>query len=461
MSRVAAFDTQPEHELADVPHERGIPILGVLPRLLRDPPAYLLEVSKKYPGELAALQLGPSRLYLVWEPEHVQHVVVDHSRNYSKGRMWDATEQLFGNGLLRSEGQFWLRQRRMMQPLFGSRHLASLVETMNGVVDRRIERLIEECSSSATVDVGKLMASLTQGVLLETMFGRALSWESANELGQHLIEALRAINLKVFLFFLPKAFPLPGAARLRRAIHAIDEAMLGLVASRRASGTRPDDLLSRLLRAQDDESRSMDDRQLRDELVNLFVAGNDTTAHALTFFWYVLATHPEVEGRVRDEVQSVLGSRNPSSDDINQLSYTRRVFQETMRLYPPVWMFPRYCAKGDVIDGYPIPAGASLLVLPWLAHRNPRVWEDPETFDPERFLPERVAKRQRYAYFPFGGGPRQCIGSAFAMIEAPLIIARLLQKFRFRLNAGYRMVPLSSSTLRPKGGLPMTVELLH
>ena len=443
----------------DAARERGVPLLGVLPDLLRDPPAFLSRVARAHPDELVAVRVGPRWIYLISRPAHLQHLLVDEARNYSKGRMWDATRELFGNGLLRSEGAFWFRQRRMMQPLFGAKHIASLVDVMVDVVDREVARLSTLSGSPAPVDIGGSMTSLTQRVLLDTMFGSTISAEEADSLGRQVVDALRVINLKVFLFFLPDKFPLPGSARLRAAVQAIDTAMLRVVGERRAHQERRNDLLSLLLYARDDESQDgMDDRQLRDELVNLLVAGNDTTANALTFFWYLLAAHPDVEHRVQAEVEQVLGDRRPTAEDIARLSYTRMAFQEAMRLYPPVWMFPRFCVNDDIVGGFRIPAGSAVLVVPWLTHRDPQLWDDPDVFDPERFRPERVLTRPKYAYFPFGGGPRQCIGNAFAMTEGPLIVARMLQTLRFRLISGYRLVPSSMSTLKPKGGLPMLIE---
>lgn len=451
--------TSPAPVAREVVRERGVLLLGALPGLLRNAPAFLSRLSLAHPGELIALRIGPRWVYLVSQPEHLQHVLVDNVRNFPKGSMWNATKDLFGEGMLRSEGPLWLRQRRMMQPLFGTKHLSLLADAMVDVVDREVRSMERLAAPGVRCEMGSLMTSLTQRILLEAMFGTAIPREDADRLGQHIVDALRVINLKVFLFFLPGKFPLPGRARLRHAVGEIDRAMLGLVGQRRQSGESRNDLLSLLLDARDDESNeTMDDRQVRDELVNLYTAGTDTTANALTFFWYLLATHPEIESRVRAEVREVIGTRLPVHADLAKLTYTRMAFQEAMRLYPPVWMFPRFCSQDDVVGGYPIPGGSALLILPWLTHRDPRFWERPEEFDPERFLPQRSAERPKYAYFPFGGGGRQCIGMAFAMMEASFIIARMLQTFRFRLPPGYRMVPASMATLKPRGGLPMLVE---
>lgn len=445
--------------LREVARERGFPVVGVLPMLLRDPPSYLSSVARAHPGELVAIRVGPIWVYLISKPAHVQQVLVDNVRNYGKGRMWDATRQLFGNGLLRSEGAFWLRQRRMMQPLFSAKYLNGLSDVMVDAIDKEIARMARHAGQGQPAELGGAMTALTQRVLLETMFGASLSGDDADRLGTHIVDALRVINIKVFLFFLPEAVPIPGARRLRDAVRAIDTAMLSLVGERRRHPRQRDDLLSLLLQARDGECHDgMDDRQLRDELVNLLVAGNDTTANALTFFWYLLSVHPEVERRVRDEVDSVLGGRRPSAADVACLTFTRAALQEAMRLYPPVWMIPRFCVADDVIDGFPIQAGAAVLVLPWLTHRDPALWRQPDEFDPDRFLPEQASRRERFAYFPFGGGARQCIGSSFALLEAVLVIARVVQSLELRALRSYRLVPSSTSTLKPKGGLPMFIQ---
>jgi cytochrome P450 len=307
--------------------------------------------------------------------------------------------------------------------------------------------------------MGREMTAITQRVILETMFGPGIDRAETDHLGDQLSIAFQEMNFRTFLYFLPKRLPLPGDKRLRRAIAAIDEAMLRLVRMRRAGGGADrEDLLSLLLRARDEGSHEgMDDRQVRDELVTLFAAGNDTTANALTWVWYALGRSPEVERKLRAEIAEVVGDRRPTHADLARLPYTKQVIQEVMRLYPPAWIFPRFADDEAVIGGHRVPAGSAVLLSPFVGHRDPAFWPDPEAFDPERFAPGPSAERPRYAYFPFGGGPRQCIGNFFAMMEAQLITVMMAQRLRPRLVPGHRVVVSSMSTLKPRHGMKMTL----
>jgi cytochrome P450 len=445
--------------IREVPLEKGWPLLGVVPSLVRNPLAYLTGVARRRPGEIVAVRVGPIRLHVISDPEHVQFVLADEWRRFSKGGMWEATRPLIGNGLVAAEGDFWLRQRRLMQPLFGPRFLSSLVPQMVAAIARELDRLPAQAGAGEPVDVGDLMACITQRVLLETMFGASLDPAEAEGLVGHLLTAFRAMNIRLFLYFAVDKIPLPGGRAFRRSILAMDEVLMRLVKERRASGAAQSDLLSLLLGARDEEAaEGMDDRQLRDELVTLFVAGNDTTANALTWLCHALDENPEVDRRMRAEVAAVLGSRLPTEEDLPRLSYTKLVLQETMRLYPPVWMFPRFAQDEIVVGGYRIAPGSAIILCPLVTHRDPRFWERPEAFDPERFMPEAGAGRPRYAYYPFGGGPRQCIGNTFAMMEGTLIAAMLAQRYRPRRVPGRKVELASASTLKPKHGLKMTFE---
>lgn len=440
-----------------VPTKRGYPIVGVIPDLQRDPPGFLQRVAREHPGEIVALRVGPIHFYLVTHPDHVESVLLEHWRDFSKGGSADAARPLLGNGLGTSDGEFWLRQRRLIQPLFHPTRLASLAEVMVEVIDREVTRLSRH-RATTVIEMGNEMSQVTQQVFLETMFGRGLDQGAAESLVKHVLLANKAMNIRLFLYFLPRRFPLPGDRALRRAVAAIDEMVLGAVRARRRSGEERNDLLSLLLRARDeDDGRGMDDRQLRDELVTLYVAGSDTMASTMTWLWYVLARHPEVDRRLRAEVHDVLGGRRPTYADLARLSYTKQVLQETMRLYPAVWMFPRLASKDVVIGGYLIPARSPLLLCPIVTQRDPTFWSEPEAFDPDRFAPDRSEGRPRYAYYPFGGGPRQCIGNGLALMEGQLIIARMVQRFRPTLVPGHPVVVASQTGLKPRHGLKMTL----
>ena len=440
-------------------HEAGLPLVGVVPSMLRDGPGFLLEASRRHRGEVFSIKLGPEAVYVVSSPAHLQHVLVDHARDFGKGGMWKAARTLLGNGLVTSEGDFWLRQRRLMQPLFGAKHLASLGGLMVDAIERERERIGHEDHSQRPVEMGAEMTQITQRVLLEAMFSTSFPADEAARLCGHLDTAFQAMNLRLVLYFLPDFVPLPGDRANRAAIAAIDEAVLGIVRARRERPLRRTDILSQLLDARDaDTGEAMSDRQVRDELVTLFVAGLDTTAVTLTWMFYLLDRHPHLDARLRAEVSAVLGGRNPTVDDLPKLAYTKRVLQETMRLYPPGWLIPRNAVCDTVVGGRTIPAGASMILSPYLTHRDPAHWEDPDTFDPERFLPERAAGRPKLAYVPFGAGGRQCIGNHFAMMEAQLITAMLVQRFKPRLASGRTVKPTGAGTLKPAGGLWMNFD---
>jgi cytochrome P450/geranylgeranyl pyrophosphate synthase len=435
---------------------RGYPLVGGLVDILRDAPAYLTRIAREHPGEIVGFPFGPATAYLVTHPDHVRHVLHDEWRSFTKGGMWKATRPILGNGLVTSEGAFWLRQRRMMQPLFNAENLAALTGVMVDVIEREVTRLAAR--GSVTVDMGREMSALTQRVILETMLGQGIDRDETDRLGDEVQIATAHLLLRVLLYFLPERFPLPGDRRYRAAIASIDEAMLRLVRERRACGAERHDLLSLFLRARDEHTgEGMDDRQLRDELVTMFLAGHDTTASAMTWLWYELERHPEVERRLRDEVASVLGNRTPTFDDLARLAYTKQVIQEVMRLYPPTWMVPRFAHQEAIIGGHRVPAGSPMLLSPFVSHRDPAFWPEPEAFDPDRFTSERSARRPRYAYYPFGGGPRQCIGNHFATMEAQLITAMMVRRLRPRLVPGHRVVPAAVSSLKPRHGMKMTL----
>jgi len=404
--------------------------------------------------------MGPIRLHVLSEPEHVQHVFSDNWRNFVKGSMWKPVRRLLGRGLATSDGEIWLRSRRLMQPLFSPKHLKVLVDHMVRVVAGAIPRFEHMAMTGEPIDMGREMMDLTQEVLLSTIFGASVDRRTSRALADAINAAFEAINTRLFLFFVPERVPLPGERALREAVATIDEAILRIFDERRHSQSERNDLLSLLLHARDDETgEKLAEKQVRDELVTLFVAGNDTTTASLTWLWHSLSENPEVERKLHAEVASVLGDRQPTFDDIAHLTYTKMVFQEALRLYPPVWFLPRFAVADDIIDGYPIPAGSTILVSAYATHRNPNLWERPEVFEPERFTPERSANRPRYAYYPFGGGPRQCIGMSFAYMEAQIITAMLMQKFRMR-RVGGAAKPRSAITLRPQGGLPMIISRL-
>ncbi len=437
----------------------GLPLLGVMPQFMRDPTALFLKAAEEHPGEIVTLPVGPARLHLLTEPKHVQHVLNDNWRNYGKGAMWKPTRRLMGNGLVTSEGDSWLRSRRLVQPLFTSSHLSSLTETLVGSVSSASTRLFELAGKNEIADIASEMMRLVQVVFLQAIFGADVPDDEIETVGGAIVRALEAINLRAFLYFMPEWLFFAGESALRRNIATIDAAILKMVARRRSEVTGSRDLLSLFLSARDEAGSGMDDRQLRDELVTLFVAGNDTTAVAMTWLWYVLDEYPEVRDKVLHELDEVLAGRSPTFADLAKLAYTKAVIQETMRLYPVGWIIPRVAEKDDVIDGFSISAGSSVLMSQFVTHRSPRHWDRPLEFDPSRFDAQRAADRARFAYFPFGGGPRQCMGSHFAMMMMQVIVAMLAPRLRMHRATSAPVVPQSTITLRPRDGLKMNLQL--
>jgi len=435
---------------------RGYPLIGCVVDLLRDGAGFMARLSRERPGEVAAFRLGPITAYLVTHPDHVQRILVDDRESYTKGGMYKGAKAVLGNGLGTSEGELWARQRRLMQPLFTPARLAALTDRMVEVVGREVEALRAR-GPGARVDMAHEMGVLTQRLILETMFGQGIDRAEADRLADQLLVAFRGMNLRMFLYFLPERLPLPDERRFRRAVAAIDEAILRFVRARRAETKERDDLLSLLLNARDEATgEGMDERQIRDELVTMFSAGNDTTANTMTWLWVALEGNPAVERRLRAEVAEVLGERRPTHADLARLPYTRLVVQEILRLYPAGWMFPRFTAVETTLGPSRIPARSPVMLSPFATHRDPALWPDPETFDPERFTPERSAGRPRYAYYPFGGGPRQCIGESFAWMELILIVATIAQRWDLALVPGHPVELQPLITLRAKHGMRMT-----
>ena len=442
--------------LAPPVSDRAWPLLGALPGMLTHAPGTLLDAARRHPGEIFSIRLGPVDVPIICEPDHLQEVLVDNAKDFQKAGMWNVTRPLLGEGLVTSDGDFWRRQRRLMNPLFAPAHLASLTDLMVDAVGAQLDVLERHGANGAHVDMGAEMAVLTQRVLFHTMFGTTVDPDVAARMGEQLAIGFDAMNFQLFLYFLPGWFPRPKAAAFRSSIATLDAFLMDLVANRRANPTDRVDILGQLLNAQDaDTGEKMTDRQIRDELMTIFVAGLDTTAITLTWMSWILDTHPDIATRMREEVDTVIGDRRPALADLGRLVYTKQVIQEAMRMYPAAWIFPRYTEGGTTVGGRRIAPGTSMLVSPYVTHRNPRHWEDPDRFDPDRFLPERSKGRPRLAYVPFGAGSRQCIGMHFGMMEAQIAAAMLFRRFRPRTVPGHVVVPSSSSTLKPKDGLKM------
>ncbi len=421
-------------------------------RLTRDPLASFLAMRQTY-GDVVRLQFGTLTAHLVSDPALVQTVLQERARIYGKKtRGMQQLKLLLGEGLLTSEGDFWLRQRRIAQPAFHNKRIAALTPAMTEAA-ARFSATVE---LDAPFDMHNAMNRLTLEVVARTLFGTGIDGREAEVVGAAVDFVTAESNRRVRSpLHLPLHIPTPRNLAFRKHRDNLDRIVFRMIEARRASGEESDDLLSMLLHATDPETgERMSDAQLRDEVLTVFLAGHETTANALSWTFALLSKHPAVARELKAELDQVLAGRTPTIDDIPALVYTRQVIDETMRLYPPAWMIARSPTEDDHLGGYFIPAGSLVFTSPWVVQRHPDLWEDPEGFDPERFAPGRKPAH-RFAYFPFGGGPRLCIGRAFALVEATLLLATLAQAHRFDLVPGQPLTPEPMVTLRPKHGLEM------
>ena len=431
------------------PRARGL--LGHLNEFQRDQLGFYAECARY--GDVVPVRLGPRRALLVYHPDAIEEVLVTRSRDFVKSPGVRLLRPLLGDGLLLSEHDVWLRQRRLVQPAFHRQRVAAYGEVMTAYAARRLA----DWKEGDVLDVHDEMMSLTQAIVAKTLFDADVS-DEAHEVGtaSHILMEDFGARLGSLLQLLPNWLPTPANLRARRAITRLDQVVYRMIAARRQSSEDRGDLLSILLHAQDaDDGTRMSDRQVRDEVMTLFMAGHETTAVALSWTWYLLAQHPDVDGRLAEELRTVLGSRAPTAVDLPRLSYTEMVVTETMRLYPPAYAMGRMAAVPTEVAGHPVAAGVVVILPTWVVQRDPRWFDEPEAFRPERWQDERARRQPRYTYFPFGGGPRQCIGNGFAMMEACLLLAAIAQRFRLTLVPDQRVTPTPYVTLRPEPGIRM------
>jgi cytochrome P450 len=425
---------------------------GTFKEYSRDPLGYLQKLSTEY-GDIVTMRYYNLRFYLVNHPDFIEEVLVTHNRKFIKGRVLRANKRLFGNGLLTSEGDFWLRQRRLAQPAFHRGRVGSYADSMV----RYTERLIADWKSGEERNVHAEMMRLTLQIVAKTLFDADVEGDAAR-VGIAL-EAIMELNSDFRkLMLTPSWLPIPRNIRAAAATRRLDKIIFRFIAQRRANPADKGDLLSMLLAAQDDDGTQMTDRQLRDEVITIFLAGHETTANALSWTWLLLSQNPAAEAKLHAELDAVLGGRTPSLDDLPNLRYAGNVVTESLRLYPPAWGMARLAIEDVEIGGYLIPKGCGVSLAQWIVHRDPRWFDSPETFHPERWEGDLMKRLPRFAYFPFGGGPRQCIGSNFALMEATLLLAAIAQKFWVRVIPEQAIVPMPTITLRPRYGIRAVLE---
>jgi cytochrome P450 len=403
---------------------------------------------------MVSLRLGPRRIILLNHPDLLEQVLLTQNHNFIKHFAMRINPLVFGQGLLSSEGDFWLRQRRLIQPAFTRQRVSAYGPTMVEAT----RRLLASWVPGRTVDIYTEMMRLTLAITARTLFDADVEGD-ASKVGEAL-ERLQENFLQRFQSLLPLPLWIPTSQnlRIRGVVRRLDQILYRFIEQRRQTSEARKDLLSILLHARDEGGGQMSDRQLRDEAMTIFLAGHETTALALSWAWYLLGQHPPVEERLAAEVRDVLGERLPTADDVPRLSYVEKVVQEAMRLYPPVYVVGREAVRDCEIGGFPIPRGMTLLMSQWVLHRDPRFFEEPEVFRPERWTEGLAKQLPKFAYFPFGGGPRVCIGNTFAMMEMVLVLATIAQQFCFTFQPGQPVVPWPTFTLRPQHGIPAVLS---
>ncbi len=427
---------------------------GNLREFRADPLGFLTDCARRF-GDVVAIRLGPAQIRVLNHPDLVEDVLVTKNRLFRKHFALREARPSLGDGLLTSEGDFWRRQRRLAQPAFHR----DRIEAYGRVMVEYTERMLRGWTDGQARDVQADMMRLTLEIVTKTLFDADISGESTDV--AHAMETLMEgftdrVNRLVKL---PVWVPVPANLRFRRAMRVVEDALNAIIADRRRTGEDRGDLLSMLLQAQDDEGdgTGMTDRQLRDEAVTLFMAGHETTANTLAWVWYLLSLHPGAEAALHAELDAVLGGRPPEVADLPRLVYADQVVSEALRVMPTVWLVGREATEPTEVGGYAVPKGTTLWMSQWVIQRDPRWFDDPEAFRPERWADGLAKRLHRYAYFPFGGGPRVCIGNHFSRMEAVLLLATIARRFRPLVQAGTVVTPVATMTLRPERGVPVVL----
>jgi cytochrome P450 len=424
------------------------------------PLQFLLEAARAY-GDVVGLRLWRQPVVMLSHPDMIRDVLVTHHRDFRKWRGVQPPQPVLGNGLVVSEGSFHRRQRQLIQPVLQRQRIPAYT----GVMVAHAERERDRWRDGQVLDVHEAMMGLTLGIVAEALFGA----DTERQVTAAVESALRVIMAEFRRRMLPinkvlERLPLPATRRFRHAIARLDAIVYRMIEERRTRGVDRGDLLSTLLLAEEAGGDgaagrgAMTDSQLRDEVMTLLLAGHETTGNALTWTLYLVSRHPDAERRLHAEVDAVLAGRTASFQDLPDLPFTRQIVAESMRVYPPVWTIGRRAPGDYEVAGYTVPAGALVLMSQYVVHHDARWYPRPDRFDPDRWTAEREQARPRFAYFPFGGGARGCIGESFAWTEAVLVLATLASRWRFHPVPGHPVVPQTSITLRPRHGMPMRLE---
>src|SRR5262245_3331901 len=436
------------------PGPKGSLIMGVMRDYNRDTFGFIKR-CRDY-GDIVHTRFLYVHAYFLFNPDDIEAILTTNAKSYQKARSLRSPffYRLVGNGLVTSEGDFWRRQRRLAQPAFHRQRISSYGDVMV----QYAARAIEQWESAETRDISKDMTRLTLQIVVKTLFNSDVS-QDADHVGEILSTLVKPFASQATLkWILDNRMPTPAHRRYFNSVSEIDRIVFRIISERRASGYDEGDLLSMLLQAQDDDGSQMTDQQLRDEVMTLFLAGHETTALALSWSWYLLATHPEAEKKFHAELDSVLNGRLPTVSDLPSLKYTEMIAKEAMRLYPPAYAVGREAIEDTELGGFRVPRGTQIFAFQWITHRDPRFFDRPDEFEPERWSGEKAESLPKYAYFPFGGGPRQCIGNYFAMMEIVLLLATIGQRFKLSSLPDYVVEVLPVLSLRPKTGIKVTIE---
>lgn len=443
--------------IKEVPWARG-GRFQVIPRaFMRDPLGFAV-MESAVSGDFFRIRLFNRIINISTNVEVIRHVLQVNHRNYRKGPLFRHLSLFLGEGLLTSEGEHWRRQRQMIQPAFYKSQLPAIFQIMTHTAEDFCTQLEKRAGEGRPVDIAKEMMQVTADIVLHALFSTTME-KDREEIYQFVMEAQ---NYSMYMTTHPWMAPFMRLSGRRRAIERqkvyFDEWIYRLIGERRSSDDRPADLLTMLVEARDEEGKDMPDEQLRDEAITIFAAGHETSANALTWTLLLLARHPEIYQKLKEEADTVLEGRTPVWEDLPRLAYTRQVMEEGMRLYPPAHAFGRIALAGDEAAGYRIRKGNTVFFSIYALHRDPRYWPDPERFDPERFAPGREQERPRLAYMPFGAGPRMCIGNNFALVEIQMLLALLVQRFHFELEPGQDILPEPLVTLKPRSAAWMRLR---
>ena len=429
-----------------IPELKGKPIVGTGLQFRANPLAYMQEIHKNY-GDIVKTRLGKNKAIFLFKPDYIKYVLATNNTNYHKSSNYRFLNEVLGEGLVTSEDQTWKRHRQIIQPVFHTNMMMDFVSQFNTIT----KEFVGKWSKKGTINNFNEMSALTATIVTKTILGSDVDF-NIQELGDSVSFLTLHIQKRVqTLVAIPHSIPTKENREFKKHMATVNDIVNRIIAEHKKSSNQGTDILSRLLQASDPETGDrLTDDELRDEIRTFFLAGHETTATSLTWAHYALATHKEIRSKMIEEIQSIIGTdSDPTYDDLSKMEYLDQIINETLRMYPPIYIFTRTPLKTDVIDGYTIPKGSNIIMSQYTTHHDPILWEDPETFNPDRFKSEKIKNLHKYAYFPFGGGPRTCIGKPFAILEMKIILAKIYQNHNFSLQNTDPIYPSTHFTLRP------------